>query len=39
VKIVMKAKHTDTEVAVEQAQHWADQLHEIAELEYLHEPR
>src|SRR5262249_24573217 len=28
----MKAKQTDTEVAVEQAQQWADELHEIAEL-------
>src|SRR5437660_12359826 len=28
----MKAKQTDTEVAVEQAQQWADELQEIAEL-------
>jgi SRSO17 transposase len=28
----MKAKQTDTEVAVEQAQQWADELREIAEL-------
>jgi hypothetical protein len=28
----MKAKQTDTKVAVEQAQLWADELHEIAEL-------
>jgi SRSO17 transposase len=32
VEIVMKAKQTDTEVAVEQAQQWADELQEIAEL-------
>lgn len=28
----MKAKQTDTEVAVEQAQQWADELEEVAEL-------
>lgn len=28
----MKAKRTDTEVAVEQAQHWADELQEVAAL-------
>ena len=28
----MKAKQTDTEAAVEQAQQWADELGEIAEL-------
>src|SRR5262245_14288958 len=32
VEIVMKAKQTDTEVAVEQAQQWADELQEIADL-------
>jgi hypothetical protein len=28
----MKAKQTDTEVVAKQAQQWADELHEIAEL-------
>jgi SRSO17 transposase len=32
MKIVMKAKQTDTEAAVEQAQQWADELGEVAEL-------
>jgi hypothetical protein len=32
VEVVMKAKQTDTEVAVEQAQRWADEQKEIAEL-------
>lgn len=28
----MKAKQTDTEVAIEQAQHWAGEIQEVAEL-------
>jgi SRSO17 transposase len=32
VEIVMRTKQTDTEVAVEQAREWADELQEVAEL-------